>query len=198
MYNSLKTKALLLLLTMKSIALIAVGLLLLVSVAVFSQQNSPAPQQIGLMPGGVKKSEDPKLKMSVQPKNIKGKAGKVIIVKLQVKIPKKWHLYGTEVQENKDGIGPQPTEITLKDSTPTFTLGAITSPKTHVEYDEGFEMDVKSIEGDVTFSLPITIAEDAVPGKYKSMIAIYFQMCDGKTCLTPHEETVPFDVEIVR
>jgi hypothetical protein len=183
---------------MKSITYFAVGLLLVVSAVVFSQQISSAPQKIGQMPDDVKKHQDPTLGMSVQPKNIKGKAGKKIIVKLQVKIPKKWHLYGTELQENKDGIGPQPTEITLKDSTPLFSLGKVESPKTHVEYDEGFEMDVKSIAGNVTFNLPITIAADAAPGKYKSQIAIYFQMCDGKTCLTPHEETVPFEVEIVR
>ena len=46
---------------------------------------------------------------------------------------------GTEIQENKDGIGPQTTEITLKDSTPNFTFGKIKTPKTKTEYDEGFE-----------------------------------------------------------
>ncbi|MBK9246605.1 MAG: hypothetical protein IPM69_00455 [Ignavibacteria bacterium] len=183
---------------MKSIAFFAVGLLFIVTSLMMSQVNSPAPQSIGKSYTVGSKTADPTLKMSVLPKKIKGKAGSVIIVKFNVKIPKKWHLYGIELQENKDGIGPQPTEITLKDSTPTFVLGAIKSPKTHVEYDEGFEMDVTSIAGNVTFNLPITIAEDATAGMYKSMIAIYFQMCDGKTCLTPHEETVPFEVEIVR
>lgn len=144
-----------------------------------------------------KKIEDPKLALSVTPKNIKWKAGKIVKLKLTIKIPKKWHLYGTELQENKDGIGPQPTEITLKDSMPTLTLGAITPPKMHVEYDEGFEMDVKTIEGTVTIELPITVSSEAAAGKYSSAVAVYFQMCDGKTCLTPHEQTVPFEFEIV-
>ncbi len=174
---------------------LALVLFLCVSSFMMSQERT---YTVGQPIEHTKKVEDPKLNLSVTPKNNKWKAGKAVKLKLKIKIPKKWHLYGTELQENKDGIGPQPTEITLKDSMPTLSLGTITPPKTHVEYDEGFEMDVKTIEGEVTIDLPITISADAAAGKYTSIVAVYFQMCDGKTCLTPHEETVSFEYEIVK
>ena len=187
---------------MKTLYFFVVVLLVCISNYALCLENSDSNINVGQSNSkGTEKDTpkaDPKLIMTVSPKNLKCKPGKTVTLRLNVKVPKTWHLYGTELQENKDGIGPQATEITLKDSTPNFSFGKINSPKTKTEYDEGFEMNVKTMEGDLKIDIPLTVSPETEIGKYKSTIAIYFQMCDGKTCLTPHEETVPFEVEIVR
>jgi len=138
----------------------------------------------------------PLLKLFAAP--VKIKQGATVHAKLSVKVPKTWHIYGIVPKINKDGIGPQATEITLKDSTKSFTLGDVKSPKAKVEYDDGFEMDVESMDGNLKFILPITADKSAKTGKYKPSISIYFQMCDGKNCLTPEENLVSIPIEITK
>ncbi|MBI3260724.1 MAG: hypothetical protein HYZ54_14790 [Ignavibacteriae bacterium] len=141
-------------------------------------------------------SKKPVLVLSVSP--IKVKQGTTVNAKLTIKVPKKWHIYGVVPKINKDGIGPQATEITLKDSTKSVVLGEVRSPKPKVEYDDGFEMDVESLEGALNFTLPITVEKSAALGKYKPSINVYFQLCNGKTCLTPEENTVLIPIEITK
>lgn len=138
----------------------------------------------------------PTLKLSAA--KVRIKQGATVNAKLSVKVPKTWHIYGIIPKINNDGIGPQATEITLKDSTKYFTLGAVQSPKPIVEYDDGFEMDVESLHGTLKFILPITADKSAILGKYKSTISIYFQMCDGKNCMTPEENLVSIPIEIIK
>lgn len=129
---------------------------------------------------------------------VKVKQGTTVNAKLTIKVPKKWHLYGVVPKINKDGIGPQATEITLKDSTKSFVLGDVKSPKPKIEYDDGFEMDVESLEGTLNFTLPIKAEQSATIGKYKPSISVYFQLCNGKTCLTPEENLVSIPIEITK
>ncbi len=141
-------------------------------------------------------SEAKKPLLSLSAASVKVKQGGTVTAKLTIKVPKKWHIYGVIPKINKDGIGPQATEVTLKDSTKSVTLGEVKSPKPHIEYDDGFEMDVESLEGTLNFTLPITAEKAAVPGKYKPTISVYFQLCNGKTCLTPEEKTIVIPIEI--
>jgi hypothetical protein len=138
----------------------------------------------------------PLLTLSTAP--IRIKQGTTSNAKLTVKVPKKWHIYGVIPKINKDGIGPQATEITIKDSTKSLMLGEVKSPKAKVEYDDGFEMDVESLEGTLSFTLPITAEKSATIGKYKPTVSIYFQLCNGKTCLTPEENTISIPIEITK
>ena len=142
--------------------------------------------------------DPPKPLLSLSASPIRIKQGATANAKFTIKVPKKWHIYGVIPKINKDGIGPQATEVTLKDSTKTLTLGDVKSPRPKSEYDEGFEMNVESLEGTLNFTLPLTADKNAVLGKYKPAISVYFQLCNGKTCLTPEENIVLIPVEIIK
>ena len=128
---------------------------------------------------------------------VEGKAGDIVWVTIKAKTDKYWHTYSTKHIENSYGLGPIETTIELADKKLGTIEGDIKVPKPHVEYDEGFETNIETLEGSWEWKVPIRLRSDlegAVKGKFK----IGFQMCDTASCLPPDEVAVPFTITVTQ
>ncbi|WP_397362588.1 protein-disulfide reductase DsbD family protein [Olleya sp. R77988] len=91
-----------------------------------------------------------------------------------------WHIYS---QDNKDPMGPIPSEITFKNDAKDFELiGGLKESKTIEKFEKAFQMDVKYFEDKAVFTQRIKVLNPEL----KSIEAeAYFQACDDEKCLAP-------------
>ncbi len=108
----------------------------------------------------------------------------------RAKIDKPWHLYSANLPED----GPIPTKPYYKDSTGfSFSGGIIEAIKPVIKYDEGFQMDVGTIERNAEFIQKI-IPEGNGPLTISGEIE--YQVCDDMNCLPPKQEPFSFTIEL--
>lgn len=129
-----------------------------------------------------------------------GAPGQVAWVTITAKTDKHWHTYSTKHIENQYGLGPVETTIALSKESRTSlgTIdGAIKVPKPHIEYDEGFEVKIETLEGTWQWKVPVRLLSTLTPGTATGAFVIGFQLCDTTSCLPPEDMTIPFTVEVV-
>jgi thiol:disulfide interchange protein len=124
-----------------------------------------------------------------------GTAGEIVWVTIKAKTDKHWHTYSTKHIENEYGLGPIETTIELKDKKIGAIEGKLKVPKPHIEYDEGFEVKIETLEGSWEWQVPIRLKKD-LKGAVKGVFTIGFQMCDTTSCLPPDYMDVPFTVTV--
>lgn len=131
----------------------------------------------------------------IVPSKVSIKPGKTINIPIKFKLDKTWHIYGFVAAINKEGIGPQQTDIYFNDSTGTLIPGKPSYPKPKTKYDEAFEMNVDSYSGSFTCTVPMTANSDAAISCLSILIDVTYQLCDGNMCLPP--KTVSFPINII-
>ncbi len=129
--------------------------------------------------------------------DVKGAAGDVVWVTIKARTDKHWHTYSTKHIENEYGLGPIETTIELTSKALGKVDGAIKVPKPHVEFDEGFEVDIETLEGSWEWKVPVRLDKKLKPGKTKGSFEVGYQMCDTTSCLPPDAQTVNFTVEVL-
>ncbi len=122
------------------------------------------------------------------------KAGDIFNVRLSFDIEDHWYTYSLKMQINGEGIGPTPTEITVK-NTDLFELDpeAVIAQKPVVKMDEGFEMEIEVYKHKAEFILPIKAKKDLTLESGKELVLVYLQQCDTARCLPPTEFEVPIE-----
>jgi len=101
-----------------------------------------------------------------------------------------WHLYSA----NLPAGGPIPTKPYYNDSE-AFSLvdKIVEDPEPKIKFDEGFQMDVGTLEGTVEFRQRVRFnggGSQVITGE------IEFQVCDDVTCLPPQTEDFSFTVNL--
>ncbi|MGH9769072.1 MAG: redoxin domain-containing protein [Blastocatellia bacterium] len=107
------------------------------------------------------------------------KAGGKFNAQLLATIDEGWRLYSPEQAPG----GPLPTRIKAPEGQPFKLAGELDIPPPHVKFDPVFNTDTESYEGEVTFTLPITVISGAPPGKYILSIVVAYQSCNEVRCL---------------
>lgn len=123
-------------------------------------------------------------------------AGEIVWVKVTATTDKHWHTYSTKVVENSYGLGPTPTVLKLKSKEIGKISGKIKTPKAHTEYDEGFEVDIETLEGTFSWEVPVKVSPTLPIGTHKGTFNVSFQMCDTTSCMPPDDSDVPFTIEV--
>jgi thiol:disulfide interchange protein DsbD len=136
------------------------------------------------------------VKFSIQPQTLALKPGEKATIALTMSIDGGWHTYGLQPRKDKDGIGPQETEITVEPSSVLALVGKINAPKPKQRFDQGFQITVDDYEGTVMFKLPVQAASMLKPGTYKAAVKIYYMVCDDQRCLPPVEDSVVISMSI--
>ena len=96
-----------------------------------------------------------------------------------------WHLYSFDLPEN----GPNATKISFEKTSGIELLGEIVPSRQPIDtVDLVFNIRVGWWDADVEFSQKFKVLEE---GKYDIAGEIYFQACNGETCIAPTTE--PFD-----
>ena len=97
-----------------------------------------------------------------------------------------WHLYSFDLPEN----GPNATKISFEKTSGIELLGEIVPSRQPIDtVDLVFNIRVGWWDTDVEFSQKFKVLEE---GKYDIAGEIYFQACNGETCIAPTTETFDF------
>ncbi len=97
-----------------------------------------------------------------------------------------WHLYSFDLPEN----GPNATKISFEKTSGIELLGEIVPSRQPIDtVDLVFNIRVGWWDADVKFSQKFKVLEE---GKYDIAGEIYFQACNGETCIAPTTETFDF------
>ncbi len=107
------------------------------------------------------------------------KAGGKFNAQLHATIDEGWRLYSPEQAPG----GPLPTQIRILEGQPFKISGEMDLPPPRVKFDPVFNMDTESYEGEVTFTLPITVVSGAPPGKHILSVVVAYQSCNEVRCL---------------
>jgi len=132
-------------------------------------------------------ADNKKVKVSAQPSKTEVKAGDEFMIKLTMSFEKTWYTYDIVEQLSPEGIGPTPTEITVRPEDAIEIIGKIIAPKPHKKFDEGFEIDITYFEGEVVFEIPVRATKDLNFANDKIEVVSYMQLCDPTKCLPPEE-----------
>lgn len=124
-------------------------------------------------------------------------AGDTATLSLSVKIDEGWHTYGIKKYLNKDGEGPQSTEITFDTKDIRLVQNKITTSKPLIVFDSAYEVRVEEFKHSASITLPITSSRNLKPGKYSGNVLVYYQACTDKSCLQAVEVKLPFSVEVL-
>lgn len=109
------------------------------------------------------------------------KAGEKFTIQVTAKMDEGWHLYSLEQEPG----GPIPTRIRMPEDQPFRLVDMIDSPAPRVEMDPNFNMETQFFEDEVSFSLPIVIADSTPAGKHELRVNITYQTCTATKCLPP-------------
>lgn len=97
-----------------------------------------------------------------------------------------WHLYSFDLPEN----GPNATKISFNETSGIELLGEIVPSRQPIDtVDLVFNIRVGWWDADVEFSQKFKVIDE---GKYDIAGEIYFQACNGETCIAPTTETFDF------
>lgn len=123
------------------------------------------------------------------------KAGQKAKVTVTAKIDPGWHLYSLTQPPG----GPRQSKIAIDETGPFKADGKPTQPKPKVAADPNFSESGKppfmteTFDGEVSFTLPIKVADDTPAGAQKLIVKFSFQVCDEHQCLPPR--TKPLEIE---
>jgi thiol:disulfide interchange protein len=136
------------------------------------------------------------LTFAVAPAQITLKAGGTAQLTLTVKVDNGWYTYGLIPRTDKDGLGPQATEITVQPSRILALAGKVTGEKPKQKFDEGFQIMIDYYERQATFTVPVKVASNLAPGRYKASVVVSYMVCNSQSCLPPTDESVNVDVVV--
>ncbi|MBT3301678.1 MAG: thioredoxin fold domain-containing protein [Bacteroidetes bacterium] len=152
----------------KSKLLLIITLFLLTSTSVFSQMQDPVNWTF----------------------EIKAIVNDQYELVMTAKIDDKWHLYSQDIaSDDPDAITPVPTSFNFDDNPDIEFIGKVEErSEVHSDYDENFDMILKSFMHKAVFVQKIKIKNVSKVTGY-----LEFMACDDKQCLSPKEIDFEFD-----
>ena len=118
------------------------------------------------------------------------KPGSRFTLKLLAAVQEGWHLYSLKPMAE----GPIATRIWIPEGQPFSLSGAVHAPAPRVMQDANFGMEVELYEGEVEFTVPVSVAPGAAPGAQELVVSASYQSCNNKLCLPP--KTVKVEVPV--
>lgn len=120
----------------------------------------------------------------------KARAGQVLRVTLSARVDEPWHMHSMKKLEG----GPEPLAVTAPGPQLFRLAGVVDAPVALAQFEERFGMEVEFYLGEVEFAVPVEVVREAKPGKGTLTLAVRYQACDNKRCLSPR--TVRLDAVI--
>lgn len=128
---------------------------------------------------------------------VSAKAGDTVVLHLKAKIQKHWHTYGMTASVGPDGLGPEPTVITVQPTSVIKTVGKIKPPKTaHSHFDETWGTSIEEWSGTVELDVPVRIDPRSKTGALKAQVKFTVQMCDTMSCLPLDDILLPVAITV--
>jgi thiol:disulfide interchange protein len=115
----------------------------------------------------------------------------VFEIAVTLEIEPGWHVYGFEVPR-----GPRPTRLSLGETEDFTAVAAATEPDPIIKFDQGFQVNVPTHEGNPVFRLLVRAGDSLAPGTHTVPLTVAYQLCTEISCLRPARETVEVEVTI--
>lgn len=131
-----------------------------------------------------------KLKATVEPAT--ARPGDTVTYKVTATIDEPWHIYAFAAEQPSEG--PRSTQFDFFDPADLRPAKSWKPDREPTRKKEPAFPDLGAVEfydETVTWSVPVTIPEDARPGKRTLRSQIYFQICSPTVCKPPVYITVP-------
>lgn len=127
------------------------------------------------------------------------KAGDTAFIKVTIDIEKGWHAYDLlQNERNKksgSGVGPTPTSMQAAGKK-VFTVGKVKGPKSELEYDSTFEVQIGLYHGKVSFTVPIIALATLKKGVYTDTLVVESQVCTDEGICTYPRKKYPVSITI--
>lgn len=160
---------------------------LLIAVSLLSDgQSSMADQNDSRL----KKRVDP-ITIQVSASESKLRAGEQLTLSVDIKIDEGWHLYA----QNPETEFLKTTTVSIQ-SNPSIDLGKLVMPSSQARMDPVLKTKINTYAGEITFTMPVSIAKDAKPGQAVLNITLDSQACDDSRCLKPERTAFQLSLEI--
>ncbi|HUS07307.1 MAG TPA: protein-disulfide reductase DsbD N-terminal domain-containing protein, partial [Bryobacteraceae bacterium] len=117
--------------------------------------------------------------------------GAAIQAKLTGKLEPGWHLYSLSTPKG----GPIATTINIA---PDAAIAGVRifQPKPYKKFDENFQLETETYEGEPVFLLEIRTAQAASAGLADITAQMRYQLCTDKQCLPPRKATATAKLKI--
>jgi len=123
--------------------------------------------------------------------------GQPSVLRLQLEIAAPYHIYSPLPVFNDEGLGPQPTAVTVKQPGALRLAGPLQTSPAVERYDPNFKTSVLLLEGRAWIDVPLQLPVATPPGRLAGMLVVSYQACDDEQCLAPVAVEVPVTLEIV-
>jgi thiol:disulfide interchange protein DsbD len=133
-------------------------------------------------------------KFSLSPQTLTLKPGEETTLKLTMTIDAGWYTYGLIPRKDKDGLGPQATEISIAPAKVLALAGKVKGPKPKQKFDQGFQIDIDYYQGEVVFTIPVKAASTLASGKHSATLTVTSMTCDSERCLPPTDDEIPLTI----
>lgn len=137
---------------------------------------------------GQPKSDKVTWSARVEPADVR--AGESARILMTAEIKSGWHIYALNQPE-----GPVSTSFELKPNPVIQANGEALEPKPAVKFDRGFQKDIGTHAGPVTFALPVFISKEAT-GTVRAVVTATSQACDESSCDIPTSVDVPVEITL--
>lgn len=150
----------------------------------------------GLLISQVRSEDNDHVTWTILTKEVSGKPGDKVDIKVKAKIVSGAHLYTTKTYPDSV-LGPSPTEVTVGAKGVLSRVGGIRStPNPTSKFDEAFELNTEYWTGTVTLTVPARISKSASEGNEKGWVEFYFQTCTETFCRPPSTVKLEFGVVV--
>lgn len=122
----------------------------------------------------------------------KARPGEVVRVAVSAKIEEPWHVHSMKRVE----AGPEPLTFTTIGPQVFRLAGIVDAPVALTQFEDRFGMEVEFYLGEVEFEVPLEVVREAKPGKGALALAVRYQACDNKKCLTPKTAKLTAEIGI--
>lgn len=128
---------------------------------------------------------------TISPESVSAPPGGTASLKLNAKIEPGWHIYALT---NPEG-GPTPTTVKVTPANAAVSKLRLWQPKPETKLDPNFNMNVETLEGELTLPAVVEIAADASSGATEVPLLVRYQACTEKECL-PRKVTLPVKLTV--
>ena len=121
-----------------------------------------------------------------------GRAGEVVNIIITAEMEEEWKIYALRDQ----GEGPIASRVTVTGDA-IKEAGMVLEEVPVEKYDDGFLTTTRTHQGGATFTAPVRLKENLLPGTYNLKVSVLYQVCNASLCYPPKEEflTIPITVE---
>ena len=121
-----------------------------------------------------------------------GRAGEVVNIIIKAEMEEEWKIYALRDQ----GEGPIASRVTVTGDA-IKEAGMVLEEVPVEKYDDGFLTTTRTHQGGATFTAPVRLKENLLPGTYNLKVSVLYQVCNASLCYPPKEEflTIPITVE---